>query len=286
MINSRNILFVILTLAAIVMIYEPMAALLSNRMLSDYYSHIALIPIVSAYLIASNRREIFARCEYRLTGALISLLGMAGYWWGRTLEGDLSLNDHTSLLTFAALVFWVGGFFWIYGRNALRSALFPLVFLIFMVPIPEEIMNRIIYILQVGSTEVTYLFFNLIGIPVAREGFIFHLPGVSIEVAKQCSGIRSSLGLFITGVLACHFFLKSNLSKGILLAAIYPLTIFKNGVRIVTLTLLAIYVDEGFLTGGFLHRSGGFVFYIPALAIMGVILMGLRRGERNKLKGS
>jgi exosortase/archaeosortase family protein len=60
---------------------------------------------------------------------------------------------------------------------------------------------------------------------------------------------------------------------------ILPITILKNGIRIVTLTLLAIYVDQRFLTGGFLHKSGGFLFYIPGLLIFGAILLWLRKKE-------
>ena len=95
---------------------------------------------------------------------------------------------------------------------------------------------------------------------------------VTIEVAKQCSGIRSTMALVITGVLAAHLFLRRPWSKLILMLTILPITVFKNGLRIVILTLLAIHVDERFLTGGFLHKSGGFLFYIPGLMIFGGIL--------------
>jgi exosortase len=185
------------------------------------------------------------------------------------------------LATGAAIIFWIGAFAFLYGFKAFSEAIFPLGFLFFMVPIPAQIMDKVIYALQIGSAEFTSLFFALMGIPISREGFVFHTPTVSIEIAKQCSGIRSSLGLIITAVLASHFFLKSNWHKAILIAAIYPITVFKNAVRIVTLTLLAIHVDEGFLTGGFLHKSGGFIFYLPALGMMGVILMVLRRRKKD-----
>ena len=105
---------------------------------------------------------------------------------------------------------------------------------------------------------------------------------VTIEVAKQCSGIRSTMAMVITGVLAAHLFLRDNGKKLILMLTILPITVFKNGIRIVILTLLAIHVDERFLTGGFLHKSGGFVFYIPGLIIFGGILLFLRKMERKE----
>lgn len=282
MYNYRNIGFIALSMAAVGMAYQPMTELLSNRMLSDYYSHIVLIPMVSAFLMASNRKEIFTQNEYWLKAGFVSILGIMGYLWGRTLTGTLSQNDYTSWVTLFVLVFWIGGFSFLFGKKALKAGFFPVLFLIFTVPIPDVIMERVIYLLQIGSAEFTSVLFGLIGVPISREGFVFHTPTVSIEIAKQCSGIRSSLGLLITGVLASHFFLKSNVDKAILIAVIYPITVFKNAVRIVTLTLLAIHVDPGFLTGGFLHKSGGFIFYIPGLLIMGIILMALRKREKTK----
>jgi exosortase/archaeosortase family protein len=102
---------------------------------------------------------------------------------------------------------------------------------------------------------------------------------MSIEVAKECSGIRSSLGLFITSILGCHLFLRTRWKKFILLLSVFPITVLKNGIRIVTLSSLAIYVDEKFITQSFLHRSGGFIFYIPALFLLGLILWWLRKSE-------
>ena len=67
----------------------------------------------------------------------------------------------------------------------------------FIIPIPGLIMDKIIYGLQVGSTEAPEVLFIVTGIPFQRKGSVFHLPGISVEVAEQCSSIRSSLALFI-----------------------------------------------------------------------------------------
>ena len=154
-----------------------------------------------------------------------------------------------------------------------------------MIPIPSFIMFKIIYILLVGSAAATELLFTITGTAFIREGFTFHLPGLSIEIANVCSGIRSSLALFITMVIAGHLFLQTGWKKVVLLLVVFPVTMFKNGVRIVTISLLAIHIDERFLTHGFIHRSGGFLFFIPALALLGLVLWWMRRGERLKVKG-
>ena len=130
-----------------------------------------------------------------------------------------------------------------------------------------------------GSAEVSYAVFELLGGPVYRTGFIFALPGLTIEVAKECSGIRSSLALLITSLLAGHLFLRSAWTKAVLTLATLPLLIVKNGIRIVTLSLLSIYVDPSFLTGS-LHRDGGIVFFFLALVLLTPVLWLLQTSER------
>jgi exosortase len=140
-------------------------------------------------------------------------------------------------------------------------------------------MEKTISVLLAGSTAASHMLFKLTGIPFLKEGSVFHLPGMSIQVAKECSGIRSSLGLFITAILAGRLFLRTGWRKFILILFVYPITVLKNGIRIVTLSSLAVYVDERFITQSFLHRSGGFLFYIPALVLLGIVLWWLRRSE-------
>jgi len=146
-----------------------------------------------------------------------------------------------------------------------------------MIPIPLVILDGFISSLQVASTEATNILFGILGVPYYREGFFFYLPGVAIEVAKECSGIRSSLALIVTGTLAAHLFLDRGWKQIILVLSVFPITVFKNGIRIVTITLLATYVDIRFLTESWLHHSGGFVFYIPGLLILGLEIWAFRK---------
>ena len=93
---------------------------------------------------------------------------------------------------------WIGAFALCYGSRVARAAAFPLLFLLLMVPLPEAVLDKTIYLLQLGSTEIACLLFKVCQVPVFATGFILSLPSVSIEVAKECSGIRSSVALFIT----------------------------------------------------------------------------------------
>jgi len=283
-INKRNILFSLISIVAMWMVHSGSNDLLSLATQSGYYSHILLIPLASGCLIYLRRKAIFKDSKYSHDiGFPMVLLGVLLYEFARHQGDTLNPNDYLSLMTFSALVFWMGGFILSYGTRAARSAMFPILFFAFMIPIPSVLMDKVIYILLIGSTEVTYMLFGLTGIPFSREGFVFQLPVISIEIAEQCSGIRSSLALFITGIVAAHVFLKSGWKKAILIFSVLPIAILKNGLRIVTLSILAVYVDEKFITQGFLHRSGGFVFFLPALGLLGLILWGLRKSEREKV---
>jgi exosortase len=247
----------------------------------EHYSHIILIPVISASLFFLARERIFSHLETRWgIGSALLAAGALIYSLGQRYFGSVTENDRLSIAMFAVVVIWVAGFVLCYGLHAVRTGLFPVLFLFLMVPIPDVVLDRAIFWLQTGSAEVTDALFQLVGVPVLRTGFTFALPGVTIEVARECSGIRSSLALLITSLLAGHLFLRSAWKKTVLIVATVPLLIVKNGIRIVTLSLFSVYVDPRFLTSS-LHRDGGIVFFLLALLILTPVLWLLQRSEGN-----
>lgn len=277
--NQRNVLFSVFSVLAFIMAYAPLKALYFSPATREYYSHIVLIPLVSMYLLYQERRKIFQETAYSFrVGGLLSLIGVLLFFWGTFSGLTLNQNDAAAIIVFSAVLFFNGAFILCYGQRAYGVALFPMLFLLFMIPVPSEVMDGIIYTLQVGSTEFTNLLLMASGVPYVREGFVFNLPSISVEVAKQCSGIRSSMALFITAIVAGHLFLRSGWKKTILALAAFPIAMFKNGIRIVTLTLLGAYVDPRILQSD-LHREGGIPFFIVALLLMAPILYFLRKSE-------
>ncbi len=132
---------------------------------------------------------------------------------------------------------------------------------------------------------MAYGLLQILNVPVLKEGFILQLPMVNLEVAKECSGIRSSIALLVTVLLAAEFLLRSPWRKVLLVVAIIPILVIKNAVRIVTIYLLAAYLNPAFLHG-WLHTSGGIVFYLLGLAALMPVGALLRRGERKPIKMS
>ena len=191
----------------------------------------------------------------------------------------LSLERSNLRLSVLTLVlYWIACFILGFGMRAARKAAFPLVFLFLMVPLPVSLMDSAVVVLQRGSANAAYGLFKLAGVPVYRQGFQFSLPGVDIKVAEECSGIRSCIALFITSLLAAHLFLRSNWNKLFLGLVAIPIAIFKNAVRIFTISWLGVYVDSNFLYGR-LHRYGGLPFSIFALALMLPLLFAFYKWE-------
>lgn len=261
--------------------WHSLTGLLKLVLENDTFSQIPLIPAVSVFLVYGNRRRIFSNIcfSYALGAALISP-GVIAVCAAQLKFWQLAPLTKDSLVLFGVVLFWMGSFALFFGTSAFRAALFPLLFLLFTVPIPEPILSSVIYFLQKESSEASELFFHLAGIPYLRHGFIFALPGVTIRVAEECSGIRSTLALLIMTILIGHSFLKSNWKRALVCVVVVPLSILKNGLRIATLSTLAIYVDPGFLYGN-LHRHGGIVFFLLGLAPLFFLVRWLQKAERN-----
>ncbi|VAX34667.1 hypothetical protein MNBD_NITROSPIRAE03-1639 [hydrothermal vent metagenome] len=277
---SGHLCFLFFTAVTLILFYTPLRELMILSFHKEVYSHIILVPLVSGYFFYLNRETIFANTRPSFVpGGMVVIFSAIVYLIGTYQGQRLNQNDYLSLMTFSALICWGGGFILSYGHRAFHAALFPLLYLVFMIPIPSVVLEWLIHLLRTGSVEVVAFIFRLTGVPAVREGYVFHLPSVSIEVASQCSGIRSTIVLFISSIIAGHVFLRTGWKKVILSLSIFPVTILKNGFRIVTLALLGEYVDETFLTNSILHKNGGILFLLLAVLLLLPILWVLSRSE-------
>jgi exosortase len=119
------------------------------------------------------------------------------------------------------------------------------------------------------------------GVAVEREGLFVHIPGLTIEVARECSSIRSSSMLLVTTMVLAQLLLRSPWRKAFVVAVAIPLSVAKNGLRIFVIAMLATRVDPSFLTGR-LHHQGGIFFFLIALGAIFLLLWIVRRGEVEK----
>lgn len=257
---------------------------------SELYSHCLLIPIVSAYFIWIKRPILFAagrRLEWLgilpVLGALI-LLGLCR--WLRQAQATVAIEDYLAMTMGAFFLLVIGLVLFTLGRNFVSQSAFAFCFLIFAMPWPNLVMNAVMAFLQHRSADMSEVFLRLSGMTVFRDGTFFALPGFKMEVAPECSGIHSTLALFISSLAAGHMLLPRWRSRMFLALAVLPLALLRNALRIFTISLLCVYVDPEMIHA-YIHRRGGPIFFAFSLIPLFLLLLYLRKNDiRGREEGS
>jgi exosortase len=266
--------------ATAVVLHGPLVALIRFAFSNDDASHTVLIPFLCAWVLWVDRGRVFRTVSNGwLAASVLGLLGTAAGAWAYMQGAAWLLPNRLSAYALCFVLLWLAGFVAAFGSAAARAGHFALLFLFLAIPWPVWLLDRVVYFLQKGSAELTGALFDMLGVPVLRDGFVFHLAHANIEVARECSGIRSSIALLILALLAVHFYLRAFWRQALFVLFGIFVMIVKNGVRIVTLTLLATYVDPSFLYGR-LHREGGVVFFLLGIVLLIPVFLLLERSER------
>jgi exosortase len=251
----------------------------------EAYTHILLILPLSGALIYLERRTLPSVSRPAISAGLVLLvlaLSLGGFAW---LEASAWPEDmRLSLSMFALVTWWIGSVVLCFGLQTFQAFLFPLCFLFWLVPMPAIALDEIIHFLQHQSAFAARVLFMAAGVPVAQDGIMLSIPGLDIEVARECSSIRSSLMLIVTTMVLAHLFLRSGWRKALLIAAAVPLAAVKNGLRIFTIAELGTRVDPGIFDSNFHHR-GGILFFAVSVAMTVGLLWVLRRTENTEPRG-
>lgn len=275
---NRWLLYALWIALCLLFLAKPVHALFQLASRDETASHILLIPFISAWLLYTDSKQLQAEGSYGFWTAAIFLAFATLLSFMASHCESCSPRDRLGVYILSLVLLLVTGFVLMLGTAAAKSSWFALAFLLFAVPLPEVFLGKVIYGLQVGSAAIAEWFFNTSGTPVLREGFVFRLPNISIEVAQECSGIRSSLALLILTLLVAHFSFRPFWKKLVFVVAGLGMMLLKNGIRIAVLTLLAIHVNPDFLYGK-LHHRGGIVFFLIGLALLWPVYWLLRKGE-------
>jgi exosortase C (VPDSG-CTERM-specific) len=245
----------------------------------DLLSHLPLVPFITAYLVWLQRTTLPSlTVGMRWPAAPLAVL--AGGLLMPVVKGLMPEAENRlalEMLSFCLLLWGLG--FLILGGHVLRRLAFPALFLIFMVPFPPVVEDAIEIFLQRASAETAFLFLQWAGIPVLRQGLTFDMPGLSIQVAPECSGIRSSWVLLMTSLLAGHLFLRSAWKRAGLALLVVPLGILRNGFRILVISWLCVYRDPSWIDSA-LHHRGGPIFFVLSLVPFTVLLLWLVKSDR------
>ena len=262
----------------------PLLALGRYALKAELHSHIVLIPLVSLYLASLKRaslpRQHGGSAAGAAIGALIFVVAAAAVFFGPALVGAAPLEPHDMMVRTAAcyaLLLVAGGFVSL-GTSWMRLLAFPFALLVFMVPLPDMLVVPLEDFLMRASAWLARMLFQWTGAPVFRAGQTIELPGMTLQVARNCSGIRSSWVLFITSLIASYMFLSSTWHRGILVAMVIPLGILRNAFRVLVIGLLCVHVGPEMIDS-WIHRRGGPLFFAVSLIPLLVVAAWFRRRE-------
>ena len=249
---------------------------------SNLHSYILLVPIISTYLLYIRRSQLpTTYSSSPPLAAILSVAGLVALAFAVNLAGGGGSNDSLTLTVLAFVCLIAAGGFLFLGRKWMAAAAFPFAFLFFAVPIPDNLAAMLETGSKLASTEAADLFFNMTGTPVLREGTIFQLPDIVIQVGQECSGIRSSVVLVLTSLVGANLFLQNPWRRVALVAFVIPLGILRNGFRIWVIGTLCIDFGPQ-MVHSIIHRRGGPVFFTLSLIPFFVLLWWLHRGEERK----
>lgn len=262
----------------------PLFQVVRFALQSDLYSFIVIVPFVSAYLVWIERSRFSPAGApvNRLWGVALSVVGLslvAGAMMIRHGGGKHAAVDSLACSLYAFVTLLGAAACWFLGRSTLKIIGFPLAFLVFLAPFPAAVEVGIETVLQHGSSWVAHRFFDLAGMPVFREGTYFQLPGFEMQVAPECSGIRSTLALFLTSLVAGRMFLRSPANRIILAAVVLPLALLRNGFRVFVIGELCVEIGPHMIHS-WIHRQGGPLFFALSLIPFSLILYLLLRRDR------
>jgi exosortase len=225
------------------------------------FSHGFFVPAFSCFVVWQERSRLAAvRREPSTWGLPIILFSL--------LTLVLGVFGAELFLSRISLIFLIAGMIIFFlGWEMLRAVLFPLLFLLLMVPIPAIVFGQITFPLQIVASKLAAWSLPLCGVPVLREGNVITLPAMPLEVAEACSGIRSLLSLATLAIMYGYLMEKRVGIRIVLALASVPIAVAANGFRIVGTGLLVQYWDPE-KAEGFFHVFSGWLIFVVSLLML------------------
>lgn len=227
---------------------------------TDDHGHGPIILAVLVWLFYTLRKDILAAPTRPspLLGWPVFAFGLLVYVAGRAF--GISILEIGSQIPVAA-----GLLLLMKGVPALRLAWFPVIYFVFMIPLPGMLVDAITGPLKMRISDIVETLLYAVGYPISRTGVILQIGQYQLQVADACSGLHSMFSLSALGTLFMYIMdRKSKLHNGIMLLAILPIAFVANIIRVIVLVLVTYHLgDEA--GQGFLHGTAGMVLMIAAL---------------------
>ena len=247
-------------LGLLLLLVPTVVGLVNGIWQSEDQAHGPLILLVVLYLLWEKGQVLFESHAQTtpLAGWLSLVLGLLIYAIGRSQ--DIILFEVGSFIPVLAGTLLIAR-----GTQALAKLWFPILFIIFMVPLPGFIVDGLTGPLKQHISQIAESVLYSVGYPVARSGVTISIGQYQLLVADACSGLHSMFSLSALGLLYLYLAQhKSWWRNGIIIASILPMAFFANIVRVMTLILVTYHFgDEA--GQGFIHGAAGILLFVVAL---------------------
>jgi exosortase len=228
------------------------------------YSHGFLVPPIALFLVWQERDRLrHTASRPSAAGLLLIVISLAAYMLG-SLGAELFVTRASLIGVIAGTVLYV------FGWNHLRLVAFPLVFLVFMIPLPAIVFDRATVSLQLLASRMGEDLLRAADVPVLRDGNILTLSTITLEVSDACSGIRSLMALLSVAALVGYFSDVTPWQRVLVVSAALPIAIGLNGVRIAATGLAASRFGPAAASGA-VHAASGWVVFVLALGVVWVL---------------
>jgi exosortase len=234
------------------------------------YTHGFLVPVFSGFLIWRERARLMATIRQGSPWGLAVLVGGIGILMLGSIGSENFLMRSSLIVVLAGLVLFH------LGTRLFRIVLFPLAFLLFMVPLPGVVFYAVTFPLQRLAAEQAAWTLDLLGVPVLLDGNVIHLSQITLGVTEACSGIRSLISLLASAVAWAYLTLPIGFVAVIFVLLAIPITIFANAARVVATGLIGQWFGVEYASG-FFHEFAGLAVYSLAVVCLGGVYLLARR---------
>ncbi len=266
--RSTSLLLPLITAVLFLLLTWPVWQWLWHEWMSnDYYSHGVLIPIVAVFLAIQRVR--LQRTQQVDSPEPPNGLATAVKWlWlgGSLLLYLFFLNGKAYYLAAFAMVALLAALVWVIdGPRRLRQWLFPIAYLMLMIPLP--FVEHATYPLAIFAGLCGGGLVQLLGMNLSIVGNAITLPNADLVIGAQCSGINSLIALTALMILAAYLLDGALWGRILLVLLAIPLAIFGNVLRIASLLFVAksYGVEAAFV---FYHDYSGIILFIAILLLM------------------
>ncbi len=252
----------VIIVCLIALMYGPILKGLVMQWWSDPdYGHGFFVPLFSGFILWKERARWTAVKSKPSNFGLAVMIGAICLLILGTLGAELFTSRFSLLFLIAGMILFLSGW------EMLRAVLFPLGFLVLMIPFPAIIYNKITFPLQLLASRWASSFLEMVGVPVLRDGNVLVLSNYSLEVVEACSGIRSLMSLIALAVAYGYLVEPRRWVRVILVFLMIPIALFTNAIRITGAGVLA-HSFGATAAEGFLHEFSGWVIFLAALLLM------------------